>query len=411
MEIGWEESKAGSHWLNVLIGFLPAFTIRVTEMYFQMKEMNEKVSFIKDSLLSLDSQVGHLQDLSALAVDTLKFLSAVDTLQEDEALLASSKPSTCRKLPHSWSNVVCAGVPGSTEVSAEKKYQYYSIPPSLLRSLARSQHTPTVQRGPLLEITDSQREASNVRDEQEKQETGTTFMASGLSLDGQTQPKHGQFLLVPSCLKQVPFPAQKDLPLFRPSVEAGADVLAAKQVAQSEVPVRLTWPSPGVSAQDSVPKPEAQHGSFARRPARQDQGEQVLPTWMCTSPPMKVTSLPSQGDSLGTAGGYVNWAFSEGDETGVFSVRKKWQTCLASACNSDSAESGQGQRQIRARSLSQHSANLAHSSDCSAAGRWPQPNTSFWISPFRRDRPFTRSHSLRFHKEEKLKISKIKSKK
>lgn len=70
---------------------------RVTEMYFQLKEMNEKVSFIKDSLLSLDSQVGHLQDLSALTVDTLKVLSAVDTLQEDEALLAKRKHSTCKK--------------------------------------------------------------------------------------------------------------------------------------------------------------------------------------------------------------------------------------------------------------------------------------------------------------------------
>lgn len=47
---------------------------RVSEMFFQLKEMNEKVSFIKDSLLSLDSQVGHLQDLSALTVDTLKVL-------------------------------------------------------------------------------------------------------------------------------------------------------------------------------------------------------------------------------------------------------------------------------------------------------------------------------------------------
>uniref|UniRef100_A0A8D0Q2P6 non-specific serine/threonine protein kinase n=1 Tax=Sus scrofa TaxID=9823 RepID=A0A8D0Q2P6_PIG len=100
---------------------------RVTEMYFQLKEMNEKVSFIKDSLLSLDSQVGHLQDLSALTVDTLKVLSAVDTLQEDKALLAKREHSPCRKLPHSWSNVICAEVLGSIEVSGKKKYQCYSM--------------------------------------------------------------------------------------------------------------------------------------------------------------------------------------------------------------------------------------------------------------------------------------------
>ena len=120
MESEQEERQASSHQLTAFIAFLPPFTLRVTEMYFQMKEMNEKVSFIKDSLLSLDSQVGHLQDLSVLTVDTLKVLSAVDTLQEDEALLANRKHSTCRKLPHSWSNVICAEVLGSMPLSEKK---------------------------------------------------------------------------------------------------------------------------------------------------------------------------------------------------------------------------------------------------------------------------------------------------
>nr|XP_060466036.1 transient receptor potential cation channel subfamily M member 6 isoform X5 [Panthera onca] len=380
---------------------------RVTEMYFQLKEMNEKVSFIKDSLLSLDSQVGHLQDLSALTVDTLKVLSAVDTLQEDEALLANRKHSTCRKLPHSWSNVICAGVLGSMEISGEKKYQYYSMPPSLLRSLARGQHTLRVQRGPLLEITDIQGKASNVRDEQEKQDTETSVVASGVSLYTQTHPKHGQFLLVPSYLKQVPFSEEIDLPLFRPSMEAGIDVMATEQVAQNEVPVHLTWQTPGISAQGSVAEPKEQYESIAHTPAREDKGEQVPPTLICTPAPTQVTSLPSQAESMPVGGGYVNWAFSEGDETGVFSIKKKWQTCLASTCSGE--ENDQCQKQIRARSLSDNSSSLAQSSDCSEVGPWLPPNTSFWINPFRRDRPFTRSHSLRFHKEEKLKICRIKN--
>ncbi|XP_047686681.1 transient receptor potential cation channel subfamily M member 6 isoform X5 [Prionailurus viverrinus] len=380
---------------------------RVTEMYFQLKEMNEKVSFIKDSLLSLDSQVGHLQDLSALTVDTLKVLSAVDTLQEDEALLANRKHSTCRKLPHSWSNVICAGVLGSMEISGEKKYQYYSMPPSLLRSLARGQHTLRVQRGPLLEITDIQRKASSVRDEQEKQDTETSVVASGVSLYTQTHPKHGQFLLVPSYLKQVPFSEEIDLPLFRPSMEAGIDVMATEQVAQNEVPVHLTWQTPGISAQGSVAEPKEQYESIAHTPAREDKGEQVPPTLICTPAPTQVTSLPSQAESRQVGGGYVNWAFSEGDETGVFSIKKKWQTCLASTCSGE--ENDQCQKQIRVRSLSDNSSSLAQSSDCSEVGPWLPPNTSFWINPFRRDRPFTRSHSLRFHKEEKLKICRIKN--
>lgn len=42
----------------------------------QLREVGNKVNFIKRSLHTLDSQIGHLQDLSALTVDTLKTLTA-----------------------------------------------------------------------------------------------------------------------------------------------------------------------------------------------------------------------------------------------------------------------------------------------------------------------------------------------
>ncbi|XP_023608142.1 transient receptor potential cation channel subfamily M member 6 isoform X11 [Myotis lucifugus] len=371
---------------------------RVTEMYFQLKEMNEKVSFIKDSLLSLDSQVGHLQDLSALTVDTLNVLSAVDTLQEDEALLANRKLPACRKLPHSWSNVICAEVLGSMEMSGEKKYQYYSMPPSLLRSLARGQHPPRVQRGPLVETADRHRETSNKRNDQEEQETGNSIVAS--CLDRQAHPKHGHFLLVPSHLKQVPFSAETDLLLSRSPVEAGTGVLAPEQVTQNGVPVHLTWQTPVVSAQSSVAEhKEHTYEPIVQIPARQGRGEKVLTT-------LKMT-FPSQAESVQTGGGYVNWAFSEGDETGVFSINKKRQTWLASTCNSNSNESRQCQRQIWGRSLPNTSTGWAQPSDCSEVGPRLQPNTSLWINPLRRDRPLFRSQSLRTHKEEKLKACKV----
>ncbi|XP_054582963.1 transient receptor potential cation channel subfamily M member 6 [Eptesicus fuscus] len=371
---------------------------RVTEMYFQLKEMNEKVSFIKDSLLSLDSQVGHLQDLSALTVDTLNVLSAVDTLQEDEALLANRKLPTCRKLPHSWSNVICAEVLGNMEMSGQKKYQYYSMPPSLLRSLARGQHPSRVQRGPLAEIPDRHRETSNVRNDQEEQETENSIVAS--CLDRQAHPKYGHFLLVPSHLRQVPFSAETDLLLSRSPVEVGTGVLAPEQVTQNGVPVHLTWQTPVVSAQSSVAEhKEHPYEPVVQIPARQGRGEKVLTTLICTPAPTKAESVQS-------GGGYVNWAFSEGDETGVFSINKKWQTWLASTCNSNSNESGQCQRQIWGRSLPDTSTGWAHHSDCPEVGPRLQPNTSFWINPLRRDRPFFRSQSLRTHKEEKLKTCK-----
>ncbi|KAF1635318.1 Transient receptor potential cation channel subfamily M member 7, partial [Eudyptes filholi] len=49
---------------------------RVEQMCIQIKEVSDRVNYIKRSLQSLDSQIGHLQDLSALTVDTLKTLTA-----------------------------------------------------------------------------------------------------------------------------------------------------------------------------------------------------------------------------------------------------------------------------------------------------------------------------------------------
>lgn len=50
--------------------------LRVETMCIQLKEVGNRVNFIKRSLHTLDSQIGHLQDLSALTVDTLKTLTA-----------------------------------------------------------------------------------------------------------------------------------------------------------------------------------------------------------------------------------------------------------------------------------------------------------------------------------------------
>nr|XP_020645729.1 transient receptor potential cation channel subfamily M member 7 [Pogona vitticeps] len=49
---------------------------RVEQMCIQIKEVGDRVNYIKRSLHSLDIQIGHLQDLSALTVDTLKTLTA-----------------------------------------------------------------------------------------------------------------------------------------------------------------------------------------------------------------------------------------------------------------------------------------------------------------------------------------------
>uniref|UniRef100_A0A8B9VEM1 non-specific serine/threonine protein kinase n=1 Tax=Anas zonorhyncha TaxID=75864 RepID=A0A8B9VEM1_9AVES len=96
-------------------------TERLEEMFLQLKEVHEKVFYIKESLISLDSQLGHLQDLSALTVDILKVLSAVDTLQVEEALLADTKCRSYRKLPHSWSNVLYSKTLSSLESKQQNR--------------------------------------------------------------------------------------------------------------------------------------------------------------------------------------------------------------------------------------------------------------------------------------------------
>ncbi|KAM8886032.1 transient receptor potential cation channel subfamily M member 6 isoform 2-T4 [Spinachia spinachia] len=74
------------------------------EMCTMVGEVSEKVVFIQDSLLDLDCQLGQLQDLSALAVDTLTLLSASDSLQQEEARLVQCRLITASRdnPPHSW---------------------------------------------------------------------------------------------------------------------------------------------------------------------------------------------------------------------------------------------------------------------------------------------------------------------
>ncbi|XP_012972837.1 transient receptor potential cation channel subfamily M member 6 [Mesocricetus auratus] len=377
---------------------------RVSEMFFQLKEMNEKVSFIKDSLLSLDSQVGHLQDLSALTVDTLKVLSAVDTLQEDDVLLANKKRSACRKRPHSWTNVICANVLSSMESCGKEKVQYYSMPPSLLQSLAKSQLPPRVQTGAFLEITHSKREASHVREDQEEQEMEPRTVASGMSHVRQAHSKYGQFLLVPSSETQAPFFSfEKPPPLFRSSEEADIDGLAVEHVCQHDITIHLPVQTPAASHQTLVAEHQEQHEAVTQMSGKHDKAEDPL-TLSGMPAPVSMTSLPSGAVSMQAEGGYVNWAFSESDETDVFSFKKKWKTCLPSTCNSDSNLGGKCPFRTGSRSRLDSSRRLAqHSSEHSVlAGPWTQSRRSLWINPLCRDRPLIRSHSFRFHKDEKL---------
>lgn len=99
-------------------------------------EVSEKISFIQDSLSELDCQLGQLQDISALAVDTLTLLSASDSRHQEEARLAQCQPvaASRRVLPHSWtlphrSGADCDALNIRRLVAKSCK----STPPSLLK--------------------------------------------------------------------------------------------------------------------------------------------------------------------------------------------------------------------------------------------------------------------------------------
>uniref|UniRef100_A0A8D0AD59 non-specific serine/threonine protein kinase n=1 Tax=Sander lucioperca TaxID=283035 RepID=A0A8D0AD59_SANLU len=97
---------------------------RAEEMVMMMGEVSEKVLFIQDSLSELDCQLGQLQDLSVLAVDTLTLLSASDSLHQ--AHLAQCRPITA---------------PRSVAKACK------STPPSLLKCCTHpSENCPAVSR-------------------------------------------------------------------------------------------------------------------------------------------------------------------------------------------------------------------------------------------------------------------------
>ncbi|KAM6931406.1 transient receptor potential cation channel subfamily M member 6 [Xenentodon cancila] len=102
VEAYFHEKNEGLH--SSQINRIRATAERAEEMCMMVGEVTEKVNFIQHSLSELDCQLGQLQDLSALAVDTLTLLSASDSLHQEEARLAQCRRSTASQhiLPHSW---------------------------------------------------------------------------------------------------------------------------------------------------------------------------------------------------------------------------------------------------------------------------------------------------------------------
>ncbi|XP_067351437.1 transient receptor potential cation channel subfamily M member 7-like isoform X1 [Channa argus] len=88
---------------------------RVETMCLQLREVGNKVNFIKRSLHTLDSQIGHLQDLSALTVDTLKTLSAQRASEDSKVHNQITRELSLSK------NVVPSIAPVATDTGSHSK--------------------------------------------------------------------------------------------------------------------------------------------------------------------------------------------------------------------------------------------------------------------------------------------------
>uniref|UniRef100_A0AAQ6A105 non-specific serine/threonine protein kinase n=1 Tax=Amphiprion ocellaris TaxID=80972 RepID=A0AAQ6A105_AMPOC len=139
VEAHFHEQSEGLH--SSQLNRIRATAERAEEMCMMVGEVSEKVNFIQNSLSELDCQLGQLQDLSALAVDTLALISASDSLHQEEARLAQCRLVTDSRhvLPHSWTLPHRAGtdcdVPNIRRLMAKS---CKSTPPSLLKGYTLS---------------------------------------------------------------------------------------------------------------------------------------------------------------------------------------------------------------------------------------------------------------------------------
>lgn len=98
-------------------------------MFIQLKEVGNKVNFIKRSLHTLDSQIGHLQDLSALTVDTLKALTAQHASEASKVHNQITRElSITKNLASSVADGGGVGLPHKSSALARRSAAYF--PPS-----------------------------------------------------------------------------------------------------------------------------------------------------------------------------------------------------------------------------------------------------------------------------------------
>ncbi|XP_072007042.1 transient receptor potential cation channel subfamily M member 6 [Engystomops pustulosus] len=344
-----------------------ATTVRTEEMFLQLKEMNEKVFYIKDSLISLDSQLGHLQDLSALTVDTLKVISAVDTLHVEEALIKDQKTLSCKKIPHSWSNV--------TYSENNRQYNYYSMPPSLLRTLARSQW-PSECHDPSRPTCSPPLTDSKTKESGEESDN----LTSGASSESKSASHYGNFLLVPSSPVGMSNCNEPVLDFSVPKV-----IYSDETDFKDDETKRTPYTSPVDPNTCDLGDSEHDDTHFAIK------DEPKYPEIIVDQHCVDHVSEKSLDCSLG----FVNWGFSEEGEVGVFHGDRNQRLCIHPNHCEDCQCLYSFHQSILVKDTNIHSPNTEKDIPTN-----DQQSSSFWVSPLNMNWNFCKS-SLKGQKDKK----------
>ncbi|XP_034266123.1 transient receptor potential cation channel subfamily M member 6 isoform X4 [Pantherophis guttatus] len=379
---------------------------RVEEMFSQLKEIHDKVIYIKDSLLALDSQLGHLQDLSVLTVDTLKIISAVDTLQEGEVFLSEQKHQSCRKLPHSWSNTLCSKALSCME-SENIKYNYHSMPPSLQRNLARS-HWSLGGNHPILDGLNYDEIQLIKKDQEQEVENG--LLTSELSSGNKSGSRYGQFLLVPPDQKGASEDAGLSLAFSTTLNELKDEDLKAKDEMKQSDPVpqcHVCSANDGAKTMPVISQVQELNISVAKK-ENETAAEHHLSIHTVNSIREISQSAPYQCEGPGK--GYVNWGFLEDNEKRDCGNWSRQQACQQSLHDKEDGRYSPPHVQIKeSKSFSYSSDVSEYSSDSSQSRLTFQRSMSVWINPLKRNWPFCKGSSFSAHGAEKTaKTCKIK---
>uniref|UniRef100_A0A670Y8W4 non-specific serine/threonine protein kinase n=1 Tax=Pseudonaja textilis TaxID=8673 RepID=A0A670Y8W4_PSETE len=333
---------------------------RVEEMFSQLKEIHDKVIYIKDSLLALDSQLGHLQDLSVLTVDTLKVISAVDTLQEGEVFLSEQKHQTCRKLPHSWSNTLCSKALSCME-SESIKCNYYSVPPSLQRNLARS-HWSLGGSHPILDALNYGEIQLTKKDPEQEIENG--LLTSELSSGNKSGSQYGRFLLVPPDQKGASEDAGLSL-AFSTMLNELKDLNAKDEMKQSDAVSQCHVCSANDVAKTMPVISQVQELNISlAKEENETAAEHHLSIHAVNS--ISETSQSSPYRCEGPGKGYVNWGFLEDSEKRDGSSWSRQQAGQQSLCDKEDGHCSPSHVQIK------ESKSFSYSSDLITVDSCPQ---------------------------------------